>query len=427
MKNRWPFRVALSIGPVAALLCALGCGGSFGSSPQPTGTTQPSFVISSTPATNPWPQSIAVADFNGDGKLDLAVPVYSIFTPLTDVNILLGNGDGTFTAGPAFPLTGQNVNNAVVADFNGDGKPDLAISLPDANEIQVLLGNGDGTFTPMPAISANGVFVVATGDFNRDGKADLVTVNCGPGTLTILLGNGDGTFTEGATITTPVTGPGGLAVRPVSVAVGDFNRDGIPDLAVANCPRFDQGATGSATVLLGNGDGTFTAEAESPAAGGQPLFITTGDFNGDGIPDLAVSNMNNGYPELGTLTVLLGNGDGTFTPTAVSPHDGFNSLFRRRRGLQRRRQGGSGHCKRWQQYDKRATGQRRWNLRCAPECCGGRRSCLRHGGRLQWRRPPRSGRGEQYHQFGNHSAHKTLRPCGSHLVEASYAELMPLK
>ncbi|MGO9403764.1 MAG: FG-GAP repeat domain-containing protein [Terriglobales bacterium] len=279
-------------------------------------------MISSTPATNPWPQSIAVADFNGDGKLDLAVPVYSIFTPLTDVNILLGNGDGTFTAGPAFPLTGQNVNNAVVADFNGDGKPDLAISLPDANEIQVLLGNGDGTFTPMPAISANGVFVVATGDFNRDGKADLVTVNCGPGTLTILLGNGDGTFTEGATITTPVTGPGGLAVCPVSVAVGDFNRDGIPDLAVANCPRFDQGATGSATVLLGNGDGTFTAEAESPDAGGQPLFITTGDFNGDGIPDLVVSDMNSGYPELGNLTVLLGNGDGTFTPTAVSPQTG---------------------------------------------------------------------------------------------------------
>jgi len=310
------------MGLVTALLCALGCGGSTSTAPQLPGTTTLSFANSSNPATNPWPQSIAVADFNGDGKLDLAVSVYSIFTPLSDMNILLGNGDGTFTAGPAFPLTGQNVNNAAVADFNGDGKPDLAISLPDANEVQVLLGNGDGTFTPMSATSVNGVSVVATGDFNRDGKADLVAVNCGPGTLTILLGNGDGTFTEGATITTPVTGPGGLAVCPVSVAVGDFNKDGIPDLAVANCPRFDQGATGSVTILLGNGDGTFTAKAESPAAGGQPLFIAAGDFNGDGIPDLVVSDMNTGYPELGNLTVLFGNGDGTFTATAVSPQTG---------------------------------------------------------------------------------------------------------
>jgi hypothetical protein len=263
-----------------------------------------------------------VADFNGDGKLDLAVPVYSIFTSLSDVNILLGNGDGTFTAGPSFPLTGQNTNNAVVADFNGDGKPDLAISLPDANQVQVLLGNGDGTFTPMPAISANGVFVVATGDFNGDGKADLLTVNFGPGTLTILLGNGDGTFTQGATITAPAIGPGGLAIGPVSVALADVNKDGLPDLAVANCPRFDQGATGSVTILLGNGDGTFSAVAESPDAGGQPLFIAAGDLNGDHIPDLVVTNMNQGAPELGTLTVLLGKGDGTFTPTAVSPVTG---------------------------------------------------------------------------------------------------------
>ncbi len=288
------------------------------------GTEQLSFLNSSKPATLPWPQSVAVADFNGDGKLDLAVPVYSIFDnpPVADMTILLGNGDGTFRAGPAFPLTDQNVNNAAIGDFNGDGIADMAISLPDADEVQVLLGNGDGTFTPMPAISVGGVYVVATGDFNGDGKADLVTVNFGPGTLTILLGNGNGTFTEGATITTPISGPGGLAVGPVSVAVGDFNGDGIPDLAVGNCPRFDQGATGSVTILLGNGDGTFTAEAENPDAGGQPLFITTGDLNGDGIPDLVVSDMNGGYPELGNLTVLFGNGDGTFTPTAVSPQTG---------------------------------------------------------------------------------------------------------
>lgn len=280
------------------------------------------FVNSSNPTTNPWPQSVAVADFNGDGKLDLAVPVYSIFTPASDMNILLGNGDGTFTPGPTFPLSGQNVNNAVVADFNGDGKPDLAISLPDANEVQILLGNGDGSFTALPPISVYGVFVVATADLNKDGKPDLVTVNFGPGTLTVLLGNGNGTFTQGPTITTPISGPGGLAVGPVSVAVADLNKDGTPDLAVANCPRGSQGATGSVTTLLGNGDGTFTALADSPTAGGQPLYIAAGDLNGDGIPDLVVTDMNNGAPTPGNLTILLGKGDGTFTPTAASPVTG---------------------------------------------------------------------------------------------------------
>jgi hypothetical protein len=277
-----------------------------------TGATQLSFSNSSNPATNPWPQSVAVADFNGDGKLDLAVPVYSIFTPLSDMNILLGNGDGTFTAGPAFPLTGQNVNNAVVGDFNGDGKPDLAISLPDANEVQVLLGNGDGTFTPMPAISANGVFVVATGDFNGDGKADLVAVNPGPGTVTILLGNGDGTFTTKAT--TAVAG------GPQAIAMGDFNRDGKTDLAVANYN------SNTVTVLLGNGDGTFAAVGSSPGTGFQPASVAVGDFNSDGIPDLVVTSLNGGAPGLGAVTVLIGKGDGTFTPTALSPVPGSNPL-----------------------------------------------------------------------------------------------------
>jgi hypothetical protein len=321
MNYRWPTRLALSIGPVAALLCALGCGTSAKIAPPPP-TMGLSFLNSSNPATNPWPQSVAVADFNGDGKLDMAVSVYSIFTPMSDVNILLGNGDGTFTAGPVFPLVGQNVNNAAVADFNGDGKPDLAISLPDDNQVQVLLGNGDGTFSPMPAMSAIGVFVVTTGDVNGDGKADLVVVNPVLDTLTILVGNGDGTFTVKATIATPASGPGGVAIVPASVALGDFNRDGIPDLAVANCPRFEQGAQGSVSIFLGNGDGTFTAQAESPAAGGQPLFIATGDFNRDGIPDLVVSDMNAGYPELGNLTVLIGNGDGSFVSNAVSPQTG---------------------------------------------------------------------------------------------------------
>ncbi len=279
-------------------------------------TAGPSFLTSSSPATNPFPQSVAVADFNGDGKLDLAVPIYSQSTPFADVDILLGKGDGTFTTGPAFAVTGQNVNNAVVADFNGDGIPDLAISLPDAGQVQVLIGVGDGSFIGKPPITVHSVFVVATGDLNGDGKADLVTANCGAGTVTLLLGNGDGTFTAAGS---PVAGS-----CPSSVAVGDFNGDGIADLAVANDSR-GNGVPGSLTILRGNGDGTFTPEAKSPATGNSPASIAVGDLNGDGVLDLAVANLdpNTGNPS--TVTVLLGNGDGTFTPTTASPVTAFLS------------------------------------------------------------------------------------------------------
>jgi hypothetical protein len=281
-------------------------------------TTKPelSFLSSSAPVMDPYPQSVAVADFNNDGKLDLVVPVYSIFTPLSDAVVLLGNGDGAFTAGPSVPAIGQNANNAVVADFNSDGNADIALSLPDAEQVQVLLGNGDGSFSAMPPISLPGSFVwaVAAADLNGDGKPDLIVESCANESLTILLGNGDGTFTQKSN-----PGVGGCAS---SVAVGDFNGDGIPDLAVA----VDTNATGvpsSVTVLIGNGDGTFTQQAESPVTGDNPLSIAAGDFNGDGKLDLAVANSYvDSNQTTGTITVLLGNGDGTFTPTATSPSTG---------------------------------------------------------------------------------------------------------
>src|ERR1700723_1919472 len=279
-----------------------------------TGSVGLSFPIFSQPATNPYAQSVAVADFNGDGKLDLIVPVYSIFTSLSDANVLLGNGDGTFTPGPAFPLTGQNVNNAAVADFNGDGQPDLAISLPDAGQVQVLLGNGNGTFkTGATAPVTGGPSAVAVGDFNGDGKPDLAVVTYNTSTVTVLLGNGDGSFTQVSS--SPQTG-----FEPASIAAGDFNGDGILDLAVTNLNDGNP-EPGSVTVLLGNGDGTFTPTAESPVTGAVPLSIAVADFNGDGKADLVTGDAGSN-----TATVLLGNGDGTFAGD-LNPPAGVNSLF----------------------------------------------------------------------------------------------------
>ncbi len=237
------------------------------------------------------PPAVMVADFNGDGKLDLAVTNISS----NSVSILLGKGDGTFGA-PVNFATGNNPLRGVVGDFNGDGKPDLAIPNKFSNNVSVLLGNGDGTFQPAVSYAAgNSPVVVALGDFNGDGKLDLAVANLGSGSVSILLGNGDGTFQAA------VNYSAGLYPAE-SVTVGDFNGDGKPDLAVAN--------DSTVSVLLGNGDGTFQP-AVNYAAGNLPFFIAVGDFNGDGKPDLAVTNYNGG-----NVSVLLGNGDGTFQSPA---------------------------------------------------------------------------------------------------------------
>ena len=148
---------------------------------------------------------------------------------------------------------------------------------------------------------------IAVGDFNRDGKLDLVVVNSSSNLLTILLGNGDGTFTPAPS---PSTGD-----DPGSVVVGDFNGDGIPDLAVTNQ------ADSNLTILLGNGDGTFMPGAFPSLYGAVPYAVVAGDFNGDGKLDLAVANSND------QVTILLGNGDGTFTPTASPPNTGNIPVF----------------------------------------------------------------------------------------------------
>ncbi|MHB1960166.1 MAG: FG-GAP repeat domain-containing protein [Acidobacteriaceae bacterium] len=257
-------------------------------------------------ATGNVPSSIAVGDFNGDKKLDLAVVNYGDNT----VTILLGNGDGTFAEATGSPVSvGGGADSIVAADFNGDGKLDLAVTNSTDNTLSILLGNGDGTFTPTPSRPVTGVtpFGLAVGDFNGDGKLDLAVANFNDN-ATILLGNGDGTFTPAPA--QPTTAQG------FAIVTGDFNGDGKLDLATSNY------GDSTVAVLLGNGDGTFTPIGNCCGDSVElthTLGMTIGDFNGDGRPDLALAIMPVEVGNPSTYAViLLGNADGTFTPTDFS-------------------------------------------------------------------------------------------------------------
>jgi Metallo-peptidase family M12/FG-GAP-like repeat/FG-GAP repeat len=248
---------------------------------------------------NSMPASIAVGDFNGDGKQDL-------FTANTDgdVTVLLGKGSGLFKAARLISFSPGAPLAVAVGDFNGDGKPDLAVAnnlvFLVSNDVSVLLGNGDGSF--QPAVNypvGSGAYSVAVGDFNGDTKPDLAVANNNSNDVSVLLGNGDGSFQPA------VSHPAGSG--PSSVAAGDFNGDGKPDLAVAN------NVSNDLSVLLGNGDGSFQPAVNHPVGSG-PISVAAGDFNGDGKLDLAVANYNSN-----DVSVLLGNGDGSFQPAVSHP------------------------------------------------------------------------------------------------------------
>jgi hypothetical protein len=254
-------------------------------------------------------QAVAAGDFNGDGKNDLVV---TINTADIMLSLLVGNGDGTFGAPVNFPnASGFDSPSVVAADLNNDAKLDVVImhsiaciTAPcrAAETISVMLGNGDGTFQPTRELAAaQHMHAMSAGDFNRDGIKDLA-IGSENTKLHILLGVGDGTFVPQQPMTLIPGGDPFSACNDVDVA--DFNRDTIEDLVVP------LGNGQGNVILLGNGDGTFRQGSRIIAnAVSAPLNLAAADFNRDGFPDIARA-MGDGTT--GLMEIANGNGDGTF-------------------------------------------------------------------------------------------------------------------
>jgi len=234
------------------------------------------------------PNSVIIADFNDDGKLDLAVTNENS----NNVSVLLGNGDGSFGSASNFSA-GATPYAICSGNFDGDANLDLAVANGGSNNVSILLGNGSGGFGSVTNYSVGSLpNALCCGDFNFDGYIDLAVANANSNNVSILLGNGDGSFGTATDFS--------VGTSPHSVCAGDFDNDGIFDLVTAN------GGTNNVSILLGNGDGNF-ASATNYSAGSVPYAVCTGDFDGNGNLDLGVANGGSN-----NVSRLTGNGDGSF-------------------------------------------------------------------------------------------------------------------
>ncbi|MFH0799934.1 MAG: InlB B-repeat-containing protein [Pseudomonadota bacterium] len=250
------------------------------------------------------PVCVVAADFNGNGNMDMATVYNGSGVPANaTVSVRLGAGDGTFGAAAAY-AAGNSPYCSTAADFDGDGDVDLAVTNFTNNYIAVLINNGAGVFAAPVTYNTSGVgslpWYIVAADFNNDGNIDLATENAGGDGVSVWLGVGNGTFNAAAGYEAGGLGAGAKAW----LISGDFNGDGNIDLAALS---FLPAA--NVSVLLGNGDGTFLAKTDYPIADGDPRRIIAADIDGDNDIDLAVGTFKGAD---WNIALLLNNGTGIF-------------------------------------------------------------------------------------------------------------------
>ncbi|MGI8772270.1 MAG: FG-GAP repeat domain-containing protein [Acidobacteriaceae bacterium] len=293
-----------------------------------------------------------LADFNGDGRPDIAVSSTASDTA-GGIQILLNTGNGSFSTGQAF-APAQYTKALTSGDFNGDSKRDLVVQ--GTAGIQILLGKGDGNFSPGKTVSSNTASAFAdSGDLNHDGHLDFAVAQ--GNSVSVWLGKGDGSFTQAPSLSNPQPARSGNGMtQPVSLLIQDFNRDGDLDIAIAN-----DGNGGPAEIFSGKGNGTFSYSRIYNGVAGPygiaaadvnhdgnldiigegthlligtpsgyfkgaetaytpiPQSMVSADFNGDGIPDVAVVNQSLCATCQGSVTVFGGTGKGYFSTSKTYP------------------------------------------------------------------------------------------------------------